>query len=71
MGRAPKLDPAASAAFGEIMMPARSANWDSSGLEGAFNTRRTVSGSMTSTASMAFTSPTRMLPLRVWSRRIL
>ena len=48
-GLAPNLSPAAFAAFGDTIMPARSASCASSGENGAVRLSRTVSGSTTST----------------------
>ena len=48
-GFAPNLSPAACAALGDTIMPARSASCASSGEKGADRLRRTVTGSTTST----------------------
>ena len=52
-GFSPNLSPASFAALGETIMPARSVSCAISGENGAFRLRRIVSGSTTSTVSIA------------------
>ena len=59
-GLAPNLSPAACAAFGDTIIPARSASAASSGENGADRLRRTVIGSTTSTAVTGASSPRRL-----------
>ena len=63
-GLRPKSRPAASAALGDTTMPARSVSTAMNGENGCFSTTRTVSGSTTSTRSMAPISLRRKLPCR-------
>lgn len=58
----------AATAFGEWMMPARSANWASSGENACFISMRTVFASLTSTAWIAAISDFRRLSGRVRAR---
>ena len=67
-GLAPNLSPAACAAFGETIMPARSASCASSGENGADRLRRTVVGSTTSTLATGASSPRRLEPAIVLCR---
>jgi len=56
--------------LGLTIMPARSVSWESSGEKGCFSRRRTVSGSATSTLSMAESSGRRNEPCMVrWRSR--
>ena len=63
-GLLPKLAPAACAALGDTIMPARSASAASSGEKGALRLSLTVSGSTTSTLASGASSPRRLDPGR-------
>ncbi len=58
-GAVANLSPSACAALGETIMPARSVNCASKGANGVLRLIFTVSGSTTSTLSMAAISPRR------------
>ena len=67
-GLAPNLSPAACAAFGDTIIPARSASAASSGENGADRLSRTVIGSTTSIVVTGASSPLRLLPAIVLCR---
>ncbi len=62
-GLAPNFSPAASAAFGDTIMPARSVSTVSSGANGVARFNLTVSGSTTSTLATAASSLRRVDPV--------
>ena len=70
-GLVPNEAPAACAAFGETIIPARSASAASSGENGADKFSRTVAGSTTSTLVTGFNSPLRFEPAIVLWRSML
>src|SRR6185312_9331677 len=70
-GLAPNLSPSACAAFGDTIMPARSASCASSGENGADRLSRTVIGSTTSTLCTGASSPRRLEPgIVLWRSRL-
>ena len=70
-GLAPNLSPAASAALGETIMPARSVSTASSGANGAARLMRTVCGSTASTLDTTASSPRRFEPFMfLWRSRL-
>ena len=70
-GLAPNLSPAACAALGETIMPARSVSTASSGANGAERLSRTVCASTTSTLVTGASSPRRFEPCMVLWRSML
>src|SRR5678815_4161585 len=70
-GLAPNLSPAASAALGDTIMPARSVSTVSSGANGAVRLMRTVEASTTSTLDTTESSPRRFEPAMLrWRSRL-
>ncbi len=70
-GFAANLSPAACAAFGETIIPARSVRIDRSGANGAERLRRTVSASIASTLATGASSPLRFDPgMVLWRSRL-
>ena len=70
-GLVPKFAPPACAAFGETIIPARSASTDSSGAKGAVRLSRTVAPSTTSTLATGRSSPLRLEPaMFLWRSRL-
>ena len=70
-GAVPNLSPAACAALGETIMPARSVSWASKGENGEERFRRTVWASTTSTLLTGASSPRRLEPGRFLCRSML
>ena len=70
-GLAPKFAPSACAAFGETIMPARSASAARIGVNGADRFSFTVAGSTTSTLATGRSSPLRFEPAIVLCRSML
>jgi hypothetical protein len=70
-GLAPNFSPAASAALGDTIMPARSVSTASSGANGAARLMRTVEASTASTLDTTASSPRRLDPFMfLWRSRL-